>query len=191
MSLWITLLQTLDGTILHDSQCFTYLATSVYMYMYVTLEQAYCNVWLFVIHAEVVHCLDDRVKTIDIIRFESGMNIPIVKKLQPKLTELRSKAKFCLFKNRDHGIPIVRFVRYIDSWVKSENSVLPTWRNFLTILREISPDLCQIADQIEPLFDSSEKVYTCRCTCTLNLLCILCTLVCIVAKLWDNNWRLV
>lgn len=111
------------------------------------------------IHAELAHDLDELVTAKDIIRFESGMNIPVVRKLQPNLSELRSEAKFHLpkLKNRTisySGTPSV-MIRYIDSWLKSENCVQPTWRNFLTILREISPDLCVVADQIKATFDST------------------------------------
>ena len=93
----------------------------------------------------------------DVIRLEIGVNIPVVKKLQPKLSELKSKAKFSLLRKSQithYSDTSALMAKYINSWLASESCVQPTWRNFLTILRGISPDLCQVASQIKVFIDS-------------------------------------
>ena len=105
-----------------------------------------------------------------IIKLELLTNIPVMTKLQSKLSELSKRAKFLPLDNddeyRQYGIEISAMtVKYIHSWVKHwhthswlkgwhrrSDSVRPSWNNFYMILREISPELGELADQIETYF---------------------------------------
>ena len=95
----------------------------------------------------------------DIVKLELGANVPVLTKLQPKLNELSKRALF-LPQDHDgyrvHGIDLMT-VKYIHSWVEQWhlhlNCLKPSWKNFCMILGEISPDLGELADQIEAYFD--------------------------------------
>ena len=103
-----------------------------------------------------------------IIKLELLTNIPIITKLQPKLSELRKRAKFHPLHGDDDECRIELFamtVKYIHDWVKPWHteshswlkhmrfdSLRPSWNNFFMILREISPELGELADQIETYF---------------------------------------
>ena len=103
-----------------------------------------------------------------IIKLELLTNIPVMTMLQPKLSELSKRAKFLPLDDddddddeyRQYGIEISSMtVKYIHSWVKHwhTHSWLkqwhrPSWNNFYMILREISPELGELADQIGTYF---------------------------------------
>ena len=102
-----------------------------------------------------------------VVKLELGANIPVLTKLEPKLNELSQRAKFipldeevlrdcsnvnkCCDKNE-----FSKTVMYINSWVEcwhvSSGVILPSWKNFYAILKEISPELGNLADQIESYF---------------------------------------
>ena len=97
-----------------------------------------------------------------IIKLELLTNIPVMTKLQPKLSELRKMAMFSLLDDdkeysRKYGVESPMTVKYIYSWVKcwhmQSDSLWPSWNNFYMILREISPELGEVANQIEAYFD--------------------------------------
>ena len=93
----------------------------------------------------------------DIIRLQSGKNIPVVTKLQPKLSELRKKAKFNLtHQNVCEGV-YSTLVQYINSWLNCKTAIQPTWENFISILKQILPDKGLVADQIEKNFISRKE----------------------------------
>ena len=107
-----------------------------------------------------------------IIKLELLTNIPVMTKLQPKLSELSKRARFLPLDDddeyRQYGIELFAMtVQYIHSWVKPwhtdshswlkrwhrrSNSLWPSWNNFYMILRGISPELGELADQIETYF---------------------------------------
>ena len=95
-----------------------------------------------------------------IMKLELLTNIPVMTKLQSKLSELSKRAKFLPLDDieyRQYGIEISAMtVKYIHSWVKQwhrmSDSLRPSWNNFYMILREISPELGELADQIETYF---------------------------------------
>lgn len=93
-------------------------------------------------------------------------NTPLLDKLEPKLNELSQRGRFIpldekVLRDEYHGMKyeneFSKVVTYILSWVRcwgmSHDVILPSWKNFFTILREISPELSLIADQIEADFD--------------------------------------
>lgn len=89
-----------------------------------------------------------------IVKLERGVQgIPVLTSLQPKLSELKKRAGFKLLSDQEHktdfGYDPSLTVKYINSWVKTKNCVTPTWRNFLKILKDISPDLSKLSDEIE------------------------------------------
>ena len=89
-----------------------------------------------------------------IVNLERGVqNIPVLTRLQPKLSELKRRAGFKLLSDQEHktdyGYEPSLTVKYINSWVKAKNCVVPTWKNFLQILKDISPELSKLSDQIE------------------------------------------
>ena len=89
-----------------------------------------------------------------IVKLERGVqNIPVLTRLQPKLSELKQRAGFKLLSDQEHktdyGYEPSLTVKYISSWVKAKNCVVPTWKNFLKILKDISPELYKLSDQIE------------------------------------------
>ena len=103
-----------------------------------------------------------------IIKLEMAVNIPVLTKLEPQLNELSLKSVYSPFDAHAYydeldlgdlrcGREFSKTVRYIHSWVKQWNmtsdSVLPSWKNFYAILREMSPELAEVADQIEVYFD--------------------------------------
>lgn len=112
-----------------------------------------------------------------IVKLELGANIPVMTKLQSNLNELSSRALFLPQDHdeyRKHGIESMT-VKYIDSWLQQwqwkSDCVKPSWKNLLMILREISPDLSDVADQVEGYFNQysfecdsdgtdSEGIYT-------------------------------
>ena len=102
-----------------------------------------------------------------IIKLELLTNTPIMAKLQPKLSELRKRAMFHpLHGDYEYRVELFAMtVKYIYSWVKpwhtpsllkrwhrTSVSLRPSWNNFYMILREISPELGELADQIETYF---------------------------------------
>ena len=89
-----------------------------------------------------------------IIKLERGIqDIPVLTKLQPKLSELKKRAGFKLLSDQEHkkdyGYEPSLTVKYLNSWIKAKNCAAPTWKNFLKILKDISPDLSKLSDQIE------------------------------------------
>jgi hypothetical protein len=89
-----------------------------------------------------------------IVKLERGVwNIPVLTSLQPKLSELKKRAGFKLLSDQeyktDYGYDPSLTVKYINSWVKAKNCVTPTWKNFLKILKDISPNLSKLSDEIE------------------------------------------
>ena len=74
-------------------------------------------------------------------------------RLQPKLSELKKRAGFKLLSDQEHkadiGYEPSLTVKYINSWIKAKNCVAPTWKNFLRILKDVSPELSKLSDQIE------------------------------------------
>ena len=102
------------------------------------------------------------------IKLEMYANVPVLTKLEPQLSELSKGAllqpdgdKHHFF--HDHGDDIKygnefsKSVKYIYSWVNQwqvgYDVVLPSWKNFCSILRAISPESGKLADQIEAYFD--------------------------------------
>ena len=102
------------------------------------------------------------------------MNIPVLTKLEPMLNELSQRAMFSLPLTKDdnelfvrcdikYGNGFSKTVKYIHSWVKQRKKTLhsvvrPSWKNFLTILREMSPALGELANQIETYFDQHSVI---------------------------------
>lgn len=89
-----------------------------------------------------------------IVKLERGVQgIPVLTSLQPKLSELKKRAGFKLLSDQEHttdyGYDPSLTVKYINSWIKAQNCVTPTWRNFLKILKDISPNLSKLSDEIE------------------------------------------
>ena len=106
------------------------------------------------------------------------MNIPVVTKLQPKLSELRRRANFNLTHQGVCEGVYSTLVQYITSWLNCKRAIQPTWENFITILKQILPDECLVTDQIEKNFISREEksviamsgnsntsTYTCKSFC--------------------------
>lgn len=101
-----------------------------------------------------------------IIKLERVVNIPLLTELQPKLSELKKKAKFRYLDKQQLG-SYYRFepsltAKYINSWVQDKLStectcVQPTWENFFTLLKKISSELGKLADQTEAYMISQEK----------------------------------
>ena len=94
-----------------------------------------------------------------IVKLELGANIPVLTKLQPKLNELSSRALFLvqdLDEFRKHGIDSIT-VKYIHSWLqqwqRKSDCLKPSWKTLFMIMREISPDLGDVADQAEGYFN--------------------------------------
>ena len=99
-----------------------------------------------------------------LLNLECGMNIPVLTKLTPNLEILN---KMVLIKVDDPlDAPIVPdychmtgTVGYLEDWTnmssyRSRHTIMipPTWRNFIKILKDISPELSQVAYQIKDLF---------------------------------------
>ena len=93
-------------------------------------------------------------------------NTSLLITLEPKLNELSQRARFIpldeeTLRDDYHDIKykneFSKVVTYIRSWLKcwhlSCDVVLPSWKNIFTILRDISPELSIIVDQIQADFD--------------------------------------
>ena len=118
-------------------------------------------------YAVAVYNLYDNLTVRAMIKLEMYANIPVLTKLEPQLSELSKRALFRPDGDehffRDHGDDIKygnefsKSVKYIYSWVNQwqvgYDVVLPSWKNFCSILRAISPGSGKLADQIEAYFD--------------------------------------
>ena len=80
--------------------------------------------------------------------------------MKPKLGELKKRAQFHLQEldyRTDYCLEHLQALKYINSWMKDENSVRITWRNFLMILREVSSEVGHLADQIKTTLEEPQK----------------------------------
>ena len=92
------------------------------------------------------------------------MNVPVLTKLQSKLSDLKKRLKLpdvCAEPRRktakltnytDEATTLSEVIDCIDRWINSMGSVQPSWRNFFRILKDISPKLDILAYQIKELF---------------------------------------
>lgn len=99
-----------------------------------------------------------------LIKFEVAIDVPVLTELEPKLSELSQRARFIPLDGMEGYVGGIKYEEkffkiadYISSWSTcwrlGSEVVLPSWKNFLTVLREISPELRKIADQIQCYFD--------------------------------------
>lgn len=103
-----------------------------------------------------------------VCKLDMVTNTPLLVKLEPKLNELSQRGRFIPldeevlhviddYRGIKYENEFSKVVTYIHSWVRcrrmSYDVVLPSWKNFFTILREISPELSIIVDQIQADFD--------------------------------------
>ena len=98
-----------------------------------------------------------------ITNLERGVaKIPVLTTLQPKLGELKKAVGFKLLNteehNEDFGYEPSLTIKYINSWVHDDNCITPTWRNFLRIIKDISPELRQLSHQVELYFAGKAAV---------------------------------
>lgn len=99
-----------------------------------------------------------------LLNLECGMNIPVLTKLTPNLEILNKmitiKVDDPLYAPR---VPAYRHItgtiEYLKDWMNTNSysyrhrtMIPPTWRNFIKILKDISPELSQVAYQIKDLF---------------------------------------
>ena len=99
-----------------------------------------------------------------LLNLEYGMNIPVLTKLTPNLEILN---KLLLIKvdnpiyaprvSKHHLMSVT--IEYLGEWVNTKSycrsrctMIPPTWRNFTKVLKDISPELSQVAYQIKDLF---------------------------------------
>ena len=98
-----------------------------------------------------------------LINLEWGMNIPVLTKLKPYLDILNriltlkvASVHFCKVPEYQKKC-IIGTIEYLKDWVnrkcyRSTTMIPPTWRNFIKILKDISPELNQLVYQIKDLF---------------------------------------
>ena len=129
---------------------------------------------LFYFYAVAVYNPYDNLTVRAMIKLEMYANVPVLTKLEPQLSELSKRALFrpgvdekynVMYKHLFHdygddikyGNEISKSVKYIYSWINQwqvgYGVVLPSWKNFCSILRAISPGSGKLADQIEAYFD--------------------------------------
>lgn len=99
-----------------------------------------------------------------LINLEWGMSIPVLTKLTPNLEifnkMLTIKVDDPLYAPR---VPtyyhITGTIEYFKEWMNTKSyrstrctMISPTWRNFIKTLKDISPELSQVAYQIKDLF---------------------------------------
>lgn len=99
-----------------------------------------------------------------LINLEWGMNIPVLTKLTPNL-EIFNKMLTIKVDDPLYAPIVPKYshitgtIEYLREWMNTKSfcrskctMIPPTWRNFIKILKDISPELSQVAYQIKDLF---------------------------------------
>ena len=80
-------------------------------------------------------------------KLELGANIPISRKFQSPVDLL---SKRIMLAHPDGIETMMKFILgWIERWEQFKDCLMPSWSNFYMVLREVSPELGEIADQIE------------------------------------------
>ena len=115
-----------------------------------------------------------------LVTLEWGVDIPVLKSLQSKLSDLQHKINLTPTQQRSYSggySDSSAVIRYIGNWINSSGHVIdPTWRNFFKILRETSPELGQLAYQIKEIFHGT-YLFVIKSSC-ITTFCSIYLLLC-------------
>ena len=106
------------------------------------------------------------------------MSIPVLTKLAPNLEILNKMLTLEVDDSRYvPGVPayydhITGTIKYLREWMNTKSyrsrcttMIPPTWRNFIKTLKDISPELSQVAYQIKDLFKGKHHSKANLCIC--------------------------
>ena len=126
----------------------------------------YYRIIIILIDTEFNPWPDNHLTMKALVTLEWGMNIPVLTELKSRLCDFKDRieppntcAKHSCYKHMFDWYTTFELsfvIKYIKWWMNSASNVQPTWRNFFGILKDISPELGQLAYQIKEIFNGKK-----------------------------------